>query len=57
MQKVFNLTNKYIVLATPLILYSLFSTVYMAVSISGGKIINLIFAFILFSSPFRLVII
>lgn len=48
MQKVFNLTNKYIILATPLILFSFLSTIYMVISTSGGKIINLIFAIILF---------
>lgn len=48
MRKVFSLTNKYIVLATPLILYTLFSSVYLAVASSGGKILNLIFAFALF---------
>lgn len=49
MQKVFNLTNKYIVLATPLILYALFSSIYLAVSASGGKIIGLFFAIFLFT--------
>lgn len=48
MQKVFSLTNKYIVLATPLILYSLFSSVYLVASMSSGKIINLLFAALLF---------
>lgn len=48
MQKIFNLTNKYIVLATPLILYALISSIYLAVSASGGKIINLIFAIFLY---------
>ena len=42
------LTNKYIVLATPLILYSLFSSVYMAAS-ATGKIINLIIAILIFT--------
>lgn len=49
MQKVFNLTNKYIVLATPLILYALISSIYLAVSASSGKIINLIFAILLYT--------
>ncbi len=49
MQKVFNLTNKYIVLATPLILYSLFSGIYLAASMGNGKIMNLLFAIILFT--------
>lgn len=48
MQKVFDLTNKYIVLATPLILYSLISSVYVVSTTSGGKIINYIFALVLF---------
>ena len=48
MQKVFNLTNKYIVLATPLILFSLILSVYLVSTANGGKIINLIFALILF---------
>ena len=48
MQKVISLTNKYIVLATPLILYSLISSVYIVATAGGGKIINLIFALVLF---------
>ena len=48
MQNVFKLTNKYIILATPLILYSLLSSVYLAISASNGKVINLIFALCLF---------
>jgi len=48
MQKVISLTNKNIVLATPLILYSLISSVYLVITAGGGKIINLIFALILF---------
>ena len=48
MQKVFNITNRYIVLATPLILYSLLASIYMAISVSSGKIFNLIFAILLF---------
>lgn len=43
MDNVFKLTNKYIVLATPLILYSLISNVYFAMSIHG-RVINLIIA-------------
>lgn len=49
MQKIFDITNKYIVLATPLILYSLISSVYLIVSAGSGKIINLIFAILLFT--------
>ena len=48
MQKVFNLTNKYIVLSTPLILYSLVSSMYLLVSTGGGKLINLLLAIIMF---------
>lgn len=43
---VINLVNKYIILATPLILFSLVSSVYMAAS-ATGKIINMIFALLL----------
>ena len=45
-KKVFNLANKYIILATPLILFSLLSNLYALFSASG-KIINLLFALIL----------
>ena len=48
MQKTFDLANKYIILATPLILYSLFSSIYLIVSAGGNKLINLIFALLLF---------
>ena len=44
----FNVTNKYIVLATPLILYSLFTSVYLAAS-ATGKLINLLIALVLFT--------
>ena len=43
----FKLTNKYIILATPLILLSLISGLYIIFS-SNGNTISLIFAFILF---------
>ena len=46
-KKVFEITNKYIVLATPLILFSLVSTVYLAAS-ATGKIINMIIGILLF---------
>ena len=49
MQKIINITNKYIILATPLILYSLFSTIYLSISASGNKFIGLLFAILLFS--------
>ena len=49
MQKTFELANKYIILVTPLILYSLFSSIYLIVSANGNKLINLIFALILFA--------
>lgn len=48
MNKVFNLTNKYIILATPLILFSLISSIYLTFS-AAGKIINLIIAIVLFT--------
>ena len=48
MKNVFNLTNKYIVIATPLILFSLISSVYLTFS-AAGKVINLILAIILFT--------
>lgn len=47
MKKVFELTNRYIVLGTPLILFSLLSSVYIALS-AHGALINLIIAFVLF---------
>ena len=47
MQKIFDLANKYIILATPLILYTLFSSIYLIVSANGNRLINLIFALIL----------
>lgn len=48
MQKVLSLTNKYIILATPLILYSLLINIYLVATTSSGKIINLIIAGIMF---------
>lgn len=47
MQKVFEITNRYIVLATPLLLFSLFSSVYMYASINGGKIFSILIALII----------
>lgn len=47
MQKVFDLTNKYIILIPILLLYSIFSGVFITVSVSG-KFLNLIFAILLF---------
>lgn len=44
----FKLTNKYIILATPLIFFSLLSSLYILFSI-GGNIISLIIAFVLFT--------
>ena len=49
MYKVINLTNKYIVLTTPLILFTLLSSIYLAVTANGGKLINLLFAIVLFT--------
>ena len=43
----FNLTNKYIVLATPLILFSLLSSLYLAFSLKGN-VLSMAFAVILF---------
>lgn len=44
----FDFTNKYIILATPLILFSLLSSLYILFSI-GGNLISLIFAMVLFT--------
>lgn len=44
----FNLTNKYIILATPLILFSLISSLYILFS-AGGNVISLLIAFVLFT--------
>lgn len=46
-KKVFDITNNNIALATPLILYSLITTVYLAASLNG-KVINLLIALFLF---------
>lgn len=46
-KNIFEITNKYIVLATPLILFSLVSSVYLAAS-ATGKIINMIIGIVLF---------
>jgi len=46
-KEVFKITNKNIQLATPLILYSLFSSIYLVVA-TQGRVFNLIFAFSLF---------
>ncbi len=43
----FKLTNKYIILATPLILFSLISSIYLAFSLKGNTI-SMAFAIILF---------
>ncbi len=48
MKKVFELTNRYIILGTPLILFSLLSTIYLAVS-ARGAVINLIIGLALFA--------
>ena len=47
MKKVFSITNKYIVLATPLILYTLLTSIYVAISFNG-KIINMLISLIVF---------
>lgn len=46
-KQVFEIANKYIVLATPLILFSLISSVYLAAS-ATGKVINIIVSIVLF---------
>ena len=46
MDKIFKLTNKYIILATPLILFSLISNLYFAFS-AQGKLLNLLIALFL----------
>ena len=46
-KNVFYITNRYIVLATPLILFSLISTIYMAYS-ARGNVLQLLFAQFLF---------
>lgn len=48
MQKVFDLTNKYIILATPLILFSLITTLYIA-GTANGKVITVLIALVLFT--------
>lgn len=48
MQKVFQLTNKFIILATPLILFSLITTVYLSGAVNGNKI-NSIITMLLFT--------
>lgn len=48
MKQIFNFTNKYIVLLTPLLLYSLFSSVYMAVSMLGSNLALMFFSLVLF---------
>lgn len=44
MQKVFEITNRYIILATPLVLFSFFSSIYLVASLSGGRLISILFA-------------
>ena len=48
MQNVFNIVNYYVILLTPLILYILISRMYLVISATNGKFINLIFALLLF---------
>lgn len=47
MKKNFELTNKYIVLATPLILFSLLSSIYMAVSFQSRNLIGITLAVVI----------
>lgn len=48
MKNVFKLTNKYLILLTPLLLYSLVSSVYMTASAIGGKLASIILATVIF---------
>mgnify|MGYP003290004520 CR=1 FL=1 len=48
LKNILELTNKYIVLATPLILYSLITGIYLAISFNSGKIIIIFIALFLF---------
>lgn len=48
MNKVFELTNKYIILGTPLILFSLLSSIFLAVTLRGA-VINILIALALFA--------
>lgn len=48
MKKVFIITNKNLILLTPLLLYTLFSSIYLAFTASSGKLINIVFSIILF---------
>ena len=44
----FNLTNKYLILATPLILFSLFSSLYIFFLLKDGNFVSLLIAGIMF---------
>jgi flagellar biosynthesis protein FlhB len=44
MKKVFDLTNKYIIVATPLILFSLIISIYMAASVRGKGLLGVLFS-------------
>ena len=44
----FSHTNKYIILATPLILFSLLSSLYLAFTAGSGKLLSMLIAIILF---------
>lgn len=47
MKAIFNITNRYIILTTPLILYTLVSSIYFAVSAYNTKFVNLLIAMII----------
>lgn len=48
MQKVFNLVNRYIILTTPLILFSFISNIYMIISVASGKLVIMLTSILLF---------
>ncbi|MCQ2743407.1 MAG: hypothetical protein MJ230_01245 [bacterium] len=47
MKKIFELTNRYIVVATPLILFSLLSGVYATISVNGKNVIGMAVAVVI----------
>ncbi len=48
MSNLFKITNKYLILLTPLLLYSLISSLYLISVSLSGKLVNIVFAFLLF---------
>ena len=47
MKKIIAITNKNIILLTPLILYSMFSSIYTIVSFNGGNFLNIVLTVLL----------